>query len=283
MGTRTGARNLTIADPEIGIEFPTFILYPSGEPSGIVNLGPFSVEATRDAQIRDGVFPIAVISHGTGGNHLGYLGFAQYLADHGFIIAMPEHYGNNRTNNSLEGTTENLEYRPRHISLVIDAIIEDTFFRGHTINSKAAIIGHSMGGYTALAVAGGEPWSEAREKVAVHADERVKAIVLLAPATDWYTPPKSLGKVKAQVLMLTAEHDPHTPASNAERVLEQIPHTTHRQIPNAGHFSFLSPFPTAMTNPGFPPSTDPAGFNREEFHQTLAPELRKFLQSALNL
>lgn len=44
---------------------------------------------------------------------------------------------------------------------------------------------------------------------------------------------------------------------------------TVKTISNAGHFSFISPFPATMTNPNFLPSIDPVGFNREKFHQEL--------------
>ena len=57
--------------------------------------------------------------------------------------------------------------------------------------------------------------------------------------------------------MLTAEHDPFTPAWNAETVLKSISDeslVTFRQIVNAGHFSFLSPFPESMKNPKFLPA-----------------------------
>ena len=167
METQVGAQRLVVADKQNEIDFPVLVLYPASEPSSIINLGPFSAEATWDTPIRTGRFPAVIISHGTGGNHLGYLGFAQHLADQGFIVAMPEHHGNNRNDNTLEGTMENLEYRPRHISLLIDALSIDPQLCNSISEEKVAIIGHSMGGYTALAVAGGEPWSESRRKVPV--------------------------------------------------------------------------------------------------------------------
>jgi len=40
-------------------------------------------------------------------------------------------------------------------------------------------------------------------------------------------------------------------------------------IENAGHFSFLSPFTLEMKSTTFLPSTDPEGFDRDEFHKEL--------------
>jgi predicted dienelactone hydrolase len=84
--------------------------------------------------------------------------------------------------------------------------------------------------------------------------------------------------------LLTAEHDPITPAWNAETVLKSIGDKsliTFKRIENAGHFSFLSPFPESMKNLKFLPSTDPEGFNREEFHIQLPKEILTFLNKKL--
>ena len=54
-------------------------------------------------------------------------------------------------------------------------------------------------------------------------------------------------------------------------------------IANAGHFSFLSPFPEPMKNPMFLPSTDPEGFVREKFHVQLPIEILAYLNEKLYL
>jgi predicted dienelactone hydrolase len=207
-----------------------------------------------------------------------------YLAKNGYIVAMPEHPGNNRNSNELNGTVENLVNRPRHIRLTIDAVSSDAHCRDRVQPNNSAIIGHSLGGYTALAVAGGQPWTRKGQKVEVESDRRVRALVLLAPATGWFMPEDSLRNVTTPILMLGAEHDPFTPRWQGELVLDRIPdrsQITYRIIENAGHFSFLSPFPAAMRNADFPPSVDPEGFDREKFHEKLNAELLDFLDGTL--
>jgi hypothetical protein len=84
--------------------------------------------------------------------------------------------------------------------------------------------------------------------------------------------------------MLTAGHDPVTPRWQAELLLDRVPdrdQVTWKEIENAGHFSFLSPFPPHMRNPGFLPSTDPEGFDRERFHETLPGVILDFLDEKL--
>ncbi|HEY5327200.1 MAG TPA: alpha/beta fold hydrolase, partial [Mucilaginibacter sp.] len=220
------------------IIFPVLVQYPTYEKPKPTAIGPYTMDVSPNATIIEGKFPLVIISHGNGGSHLLYRSISTYLAKHGYIVAMPEHYGNNRNNNQLENTNENLINRPKHVSLTIDEMLSENKFGKNISVNNIAVIGHSMGGYTALALAGGLPRTIEGEKIEVSADDRIKAIVLLAPGTGWFT--KSLEKVTIPILMLTAEHDPITPNWNAEIVLNDVPdksQVTFRKVENAGHFS----------------------------------------------
>ena len=134
-----------------------------------------------------------------------------------------------------------------------------------------------------MALAGGVPRTKEGVVVENSSDLRIKVIVLLAPGTGWFL--NSLDKVTIPILMLTAEHDPITPKWNAEIVLNYVPDkskVTFREIKNAGHFSFLSPFPATMKNANFLPSKDPVSFDREKFHTQLPTEILDFLNEKLN-
>jgi hypothetical protein len=94
----------------------------------------------------------------------------------------------------------------------------------------------------------------------------------------------ALADVDLPILMRTAELDEHTPAMHAEIILRGVPspqRINHRVVPNAGHFSFQSPFPPAMTRPEFPPSQDPKGFDRLAFQPVLHAEILTFLRDSL--
>ncbi len=147
------------------------------------------------------------------------------------------------------------------------------------------MIGHSLGGYTGLAMAGGLPLSDPRREdsplTEVARDPRVVALVLFAPATVWSRGEKALRGVDAPILMLAAEHDPFTPRGHSGIVLDGVVDrykVQHRVVENTGHFSFLSPFPDRMTSPSFPPSLDPPGFDRRNFHDELNLEVSDFLE-----
>ncbi|AGF57183.1 putative dienelactone hydrolase [Clostridium saccharoperbutylacetonicum] len=278
-----GCKNIQIRDESKDLLFNVLIQYPTKEISAPTVFGPYTMDVCINSKILDGEFPLVVISHGNGGSHLLYRTISTHLAKNGYVVAMVEHYGNNRNNNELENTEENLILRPKHISLTIDKLLSDSFFGKYVKADKIAVLGHSMGGYTALALAGGIPRTIDGKKIETNIDNRIKAIVLLAPGAGWFM--NGLDDVRIPILMLTAEHDTITPAWNAETVLKSIPDkslVTFKQIENAGHFSFLSPFPESMRNPNFLPSTDPEGFDRENFHAQLPKDILAYLNEKLS-
>jgi predicted dienelactone hydrolase len=281
----TGSRLLEISDESLGISFPVLVHYPTKTPSSPTLFGPYTMDVSVNAEIADGRFPLALISHGNSGSHLIYRTISIYLAQRGYIVAIPEHYGNNRQNNELANNIENLQYRPKHISLTIDYLLSGNQFGQSVLSEKIAVIGHSFGGYTALALAGGTPWTRSGQQVEVQSDPRIKALVLMAPAAAYFYPEGSLSRVNLPILLLIAQHDQFTPQQwTSDIILKQIPDASKvelRTIGNAGHFSFISPFPATMKNPNFPPSTDPQGFDREEFHRQLPSDILNFLNEKL--
>ena len=279
----TGAIKQTIFDKDLKLSFPVLIHYPTNTPSSPTTVGPYIMDVATDAPIAEGYFPLVILSHGNGGSHLIYSTISTYLAKNGYIVMLPEHYGNNRNDNHLENTEMNLKLRPAHIILCIDFIFSNSKFNASINKNNIAVIGHSMGGYAALAVAGGEARTIDGQLIKTSSDTRVKALVLLAPGAGWFK--YGLQKVTAPILLFSAEQDNITPSWNAEIILESVPDpqkVTHEVVKNAGHFSFLSPFPEILKKPGFLPAHDPVGFDRIKFHQKLPLKIESFLRLHLN-
>ncbi|MEO5910812.1 MAG: alpha/beta fold hydrolase [Pelobium sp.] len=279
-----GSKSIQIIDELANVSFNVLIQYPTEKPSQPVVFGPYIMDVSLDAIIIESKFPLVLLSHGNGGSHLLYRTITSHLVKKGYIVAVVEHYGNNRNDNSLENTSDNLIYRPRHVSLTIDFLLQKSFLQENINENKIAVLGHSMGGYTALALAGGIPRTKEGMKVDVTSDSRIKTIILLAPGAGWFL--NGLEKLTVPILMLTAEHDPVTPRWNADIVLNGVPNkdlVEHHEISNAGHFSFLSPFPENMKNPNFLPSTDPVGFDREKFHLQISKDILGFLDKNLEV
>ncbi len=276
-----------LVDNYCGVTFPMSVMYPTHQEGKIEAIGPFHLDVSINAQPTEGEFPLVLISHGSGGGNLLYRTLAHYLAHNGFIVGMPEHPFNNFNNNTLEGTIENLESRPRHINIVIDWFFESENFSKVIKPDSISIIGHSTGGCTALSVAGGIPTSLPNEsldgkpkQINVAHKRKINSLVLLAPGTVWFKEKGALGGVDIPILMITAEKDQFIQPFQAQIVLDGVADSSkveHRIVENAGHFSFLSPFPEFMITPDFFPALDPAGFDRQKYHNELNLEIFDFL------
>jgi len=269
--------------------FPLTILYPTEAAEQTERIGPYSIDVARNAAAKAGAYPLVMISHGRGGTPWVYRTLAYHLAANGFIVGAPEHPGDNRSDNSLENTVVNLGLRPRVLGMSIDWIrVSDLADRLKP--DSVSLIGHSLGSYTALAVAGGQPTSLPNQspdgkayRIDVARDHRIAAAVLLAPATVWLREPGALRGVTCPILMMAGAKDEITPpAYHAELLLKGVADpskVTYRLVENGGHFSFLSPFPDFMKKASFPPAHDPEGFDRAAFLETMNAEIVTFLRT----
>ena len=305
-----GFCRIEILDEHKGITFPMLVMYPTCTPAKPVTFGPFSLDVAIEAPVEDGSFPLVMISHGSGGSYLTHRTLGANLAKNGFVVCMPEHPFNNRNNNEWQYTLENLTHRPRHIRLAIDQVLSHDKLKNHLASDRVAIIGHSVGGYTALAVAGGVPHTQfivefcqrsenqdllfctivrrnelKPQKIAGAADSRIKAVVLFAPDVSLFMSDGALSNVNVPVLLLVAEKE-DTPLETAEIVMNGLPDSSqlsYRMVENAGHYSFLSPFPESIKNRLGGAARDPASFDRDRFHEELNMEVLDFLQRELEV
>lgn len=281
-----GWTSAQVNDPIQGVALALHVVYPTLAAALPVQIGPYQIEVAMGAPVDGADLPLVLISHGTGGSSLTHRDLAVGLARAGRVVVLLEHAGNNRADNSLEGTLANLENRPRHVRLAIDAILAHSEIGPRLLDDRAVLIGHSMGGYTALAAAGGRAVAGAPETagqvraVPVSPDRRIKALVLLAPACGWFGAEGALAGVDVPILLRTAEHDALAPHLHAHLVTAGVrdpAQVDFQVVPKAGHHSFQSPFPASMTRPGFPPSQDPAGFDRAAFQPILLGQVLAFL------
>jgi predicted dienelactone hydrolase len=104
--------------------------------------------------------PVIVLSHGLASDRQHFASLAKYLASYGFIAAVLEHPGSStaRLQMLLKGLTKQVfdvdEFieRPKDVSFILDDLAQ-RFPKAVNVE-QSGIIGHSLGGYTALALAG---------------------------------------------------------------------------------------------------------------------------------
>jgi predicted dienelactone hydrolase len=264
------------------------VFYPTATAEKVERLGPFSLSVSIDAEPLSQPASLVIISHGSGGSPQTHRELARHLASRGFVVGVPEHPFNNRSDNRLADSLEVLVERPRHIRIAVDWFFEQSPFASQFEDRSFSMVGHSLGAYTALALAGGVPTSlphQAPDRQAriieVEADSRLKSLVLLAPATVWFRFRGALERVHAPILMIASYHDHQAPYFYmCQIVLDGVPDVTkvdYRLVEDASHYSFLSPWPEALKSPAIPPSMDPPGFDRRQFLDRTYVDIETFL------
>ena len=304
LSVQVACRSVPCFDPVQDAPLSTWLLYPTTDAAEAVRFGPYALDlAMNAAPAGEGRLPLVVVSHGSGGSPWSYRGMAGHLVREGFAVLMIEHAGNNSRDNSLGSPTgrlkvEALGHRPRHARLAVDAALGDALAGPRLERDRYAMVGHSAGAYTALAVAGGHAMTvpddveDARlfspdaelEKVAfpvpTERDRRLVAAVLLAPAIGFFLADGALRDVEIPLLVRTAEHDAICSTSKVAEALRSVPdpaRVSSREVEGAGHFSFQSPFPPELAH--IPPAKDPPGFDRARYQATLCADVTAFLRA----
>jgi len=231
------------------------------------------------------------------------------LAAHGYVVAAPTHpRGKGR---DISGDDVWIG-RPKQVSRTVDAVLQATDLGARIQPGRIGVVGHSNGGYTALAIAGAPPTPRAimehcrqhpddtkfcsfggaatREATASGGaipdlrDRRVRAIVLLAPNAAPFTD-EALGKVTVPVRLYGAERDDLTLVRyHAARLAKALPHATeYRLISGAGHFSFVAGYPTLLKFVAGEAARDPDGFDRDAMHAVINAEIVDFFARKLRV
>ncbi len=153
---RTGMSELRIADAERPLE--GFLWYPTEDTSDPVRAhGNIVWEAIRvipDATIADGQRPLVLLSHGMFGNARNQAWLAATLTARGYIVAAIDHPGTS-TFSRDEDQRRQLWERPADISRTLDHLLAMDRVGAQIDPDRIYMAGHSLGGWTAVALAGG--------------------------------------------------------------------------------------------------------------------------------
>lgn len=166
--------------PGLSGDGPVTVFYPSDAPAQATVRGPFTLQVAPDAVPVRGNGRLVVLSHGSGGAPWIYSDFAIRLVQAGFVVALPEHRGDNWRDMALVGPPS-WKRRPLEVSRAIDVLGADPQFAPLLKLDRVGMWGMSAGGHTALTLAGGR-WSPAalRDHCEVHLDDDFPTCVGLA-------------------------------------------------------------------------------------------------------
>ena len=301
-----GFHRLTFLDPLDERPMHAIAFYPSTGKEGRSRIGTYQIDATQNARIATGRYPLLMLSHGNTGTPLALHDVATALARKGFVVVAVLHPGDNYKDHSRLGTLSNLYGRPMQISAAIDATLRDRRLSRYAVPDEVGVIGYSAGGETALILGGAQPDLERlrrycqerpedrdactrqgeliadRDDLVPVADARVQALLLLAPLSLMFGR-DTLSEVHVPVLLYSGDGDKLVfPDKNSDALARKLPTAPEfKIIPGAGHFVFMAPCTDEQmaTMPGL--CTDAEGVDREDVHRDLIYEAGRFFRQSL--
>lgn len=315
MADEVGWRQFKVpASPANADVIPVALYYPTQATPRAITMGPFTLNVAIQAPPNEKFRGLIIVSHGTGGSELGHSTLAEALAKRGYLVAALRHPGDNWQDRSLWSKPPERYFieRPAQVSRVIDALLGDPEWKDRIAAAaqgpRIGAVGHSAGGYTVIALAGGQADllriaehcrdnaaadpifcgmrrqptqpQQAVQPIAPTIDKRVRAAVALAPFGVAFTA-ESLAGIQIPTLIYAAELDRWlVPRFHADWIARNTPGAGLQQVANAGHFAFMDtpsvPIPTADGDA----AANPPGFDRHEFLARLQRELPDFFDKA---
>jgi len=165
---QTGLITLKITSPDSSRHLNGYIWYPTHQQTGAQsahgNAVWENISVIPNAQPIDGKLPLFIFSHGMFGNARNQAWLASALSQSGYFVAAINHPGTSTFLRDADDRRQ-LWKRPQDISRTIDYIIEHPIFAEQVDKNRIFMAGHSLGGFTAVLLAGGryDP-----DKIATH-------------------------------------------------------------------------------------------------------------------
>lgn len=271
-----GVQQIVVRSQERGTDLDVTVWYPTLPGGEAVLLGESvffeGTEAMRNAPISTGRFPLILLSHGAGlaGRAEAMSWIATALAKEGFIVAAPTHPGNTGPDRSAAETMK-LWLRAPDLSETLDVITKNDAFQPYINADRTGALGLSMGGNTALSIAGARLDPELLANycdtndlnaslcdwvrlsgVDLHAmnkevasrnnrDERIGFVVSIDPAPADVFAVGSFSEISVPVTLINLGKEDEIPSTaQAVNIAKAIPDANYEVIKDASHFSMFA-------------------------------------------
>lgn len=299
-----GYQTLTVPGASGDPEMHAIVWSPCSGAPAAVKLGPYAIQGTKNCAIVGNALPLIVISHGQGGSYLGHHDTAAALANAGFVVVSLNHPGDSFDDDAAAQQLRIFESRPRDVSRMISFMLSTWPHRQQLDPGAIGVFGFSRGGYTALVLAGATPsvaasaqrfcdpwWSfvitlcrrlnDGDAQVRPRADPRVRAAVVVDPLNLFDA--AGVRKVQIPVQLWASEmggDGVELAHVEAIRVALSQPPEYH-VAKRAGHFAYLTPCSPEFKKSEPKLCKDPAGFDRELWHETMNASVVAFFRRQL--
>jgi pimeloyl-ACP methyl ester carboxylesterase len=186
----------------------------------------------------DNPHAIVIFGTGAGGDPQRYRPLLEDFAANGFLVLAPRF----ERFDVRTVTTEQLVERPQGMAAALEERAE--------LDLPVLAVGHSVGAWAALCLAGAVPWGLDGNPIPVPTQPRVARLILFAPTVGWFRAPGALAHVRAPIKVFAGANDTVTPPTSA-LLLNQAPGEVDIEIcPEVGHFDFMnSPPPDVPQQP----------------------------------
>jgi predicted dienelactone hydrolase len=246
---------------------PVTVFYPSSAPDRLLERGPYKLQLAAEGAPVRGNGRLVMISHGSGGAPWTHSDLARKLVDAGFVVAFPEHLGDNWRGMSAGGHTALAmaggRWSPSQMRRHCEAHLDDDF--PSCVGLATRLRGNFMDGVKKAIAIRMIRFRLDDANWYTHDDPRVKAVVAEVPyAVDFDM--ASLARPRVPLGIVQNGKDKWlAPAYHSGAVLRACSGCELvADLPTAGHGSLLSPPPPFDRLPEIAVDLlgDPPGFDR---------------------
>ncbi|WP_420004832.1 alpha/beta hydrolase family protein [Arenibacterium sp. LLYu02] len=284
------------------------IWYPAANPTYRAPIGDGPIFDPTFAfvgpAVAEGAHPLVLLSHGSGGNadSLGWL--TSGLVAQGAIVLAVNHQGSTSGDSSPRRSVD-LQARAQDLSAALDLVLADPAFAPFVDPEQIGVVGFSLGGATALGLAGvrfegavqdenctngpeaadcvffrlgGVRFADYPGYDADMRDPRITRAAIIDPGFGGSARPDSLPEALAGITLINLGGADRLKAADVaaqgNNLAQSLPDASYVEIAPANHFTFL-----ATCKPGAaemlaaeredPICSDPEGADRAEVHGAL--------------